>query len=130
MKSTAIGERGKIVKYRKRPVVIDAVQLCWANWNEVCEIFTDIVTEQNPARSVSTYSDMCGEDGPEYIELSIPTLEGVHTARHGDWLIRGIKGEVYPCKPDIFASTYEAVYSRSLTSQRNACGPDRPGRTA
>ena len=41
--------------------------------------------------------------------LIIPTLEGDHEARPGDWIIMGIKGEIYPCKPDIFEQTYEAV---------------------
>ena len=59
------------MKFRKKPVVIDAVQ-------------TDV-------------------------ELKIPTLEGEMTASPGDWIITGVKGERYPCKPDIFALTYEAV---------------------
>lgn len=41
--------------------------------------------------------------------LDIPTLEGVMRANAGDWIITGVKGERYPCKPDIFAATYEAV---------------------
>jgi len=43
--------------------------------------------------------------------LEIPTLEGIMTASKGDWVIKGVKGEVYPCKPDIFAATYEPVDS-------------------
>ena len=39
----------------------------------------------------------------------IPTLEGTHEARKGDWIIKGIQGELYPCKPDIFEATYELV---------------------
>ena len=42
-------------------------------------------------------------------ELIIPTLEGDHTANEGDWIICGVAGEFYPCKPDIFEATYEAV---------------------
>lgn len=41
--------------------------------------------------------------------LDVPTLEGTMTAEPGDWIIRGVKGEFYPCKPDIFDATYEAV---------------------
>ncbi|KKM69985.1 hypothetical protein LCGC14_1445350 [marine sediment metagenome] len=41
--------------------------------------------------------------------LTIPTLEGLHKANLGDWIIRGIAGELYPCKPDIFEKTYELV---------------------
>lgn len=94
------------MRFRKKPVEIEAVQLRWTNWSEICEF--DIISPENPARSVETFSDTCGEVGP-YIELDIPTLEGKMTARHGDWIIKGVKGEFYPCKPDIFAATYEAV---------------------
>lgn len=46
-------------------------------------------------------------EGPGH--LTIATLEGVMRAEVGDWIIRGVKGELYPCKPDIFAATYEPV---------------------
>lgn len=42
-------------------------------------------------------------------ELAIWTLEGIHLVNHGDWIIQGINGELYPCKPDIFEKTYEAL---------------------
>lgn len=95
-------------KFRKKPVVIEAVQLRWRTWNEVCDFLGSIISEANPARNSDTASDTCGEQGP-FIELTIPTLEGAHTARHGDWIIKGVKGEFYPCRPDIFAATYELV---------------------
>ncbi len=94
--------------FRKKPVVIEAVQLTWKTWDEVCEFLGGVISPENPARSVETFSDACSEVGP-YIELTIPTLEGNHVARHGDWIIKGVKGEFYPCKPDIFTSTYEAA---------------------
>jgi hypothetical protein len=97
------------MKYRKKPVVIEAVRLSWATWNDVCDFLGDIVSRENPARDVETHSDTCGEPGPTFIELTIPTLEGSHVAKHGDWIIKGVKGEFYPCKPDIFAATYEPV---------------------
>lgn len=96
------------MRYVKKPVVIDAVQLCWRNWNEVCEFLGGIINRENAGRSVETYSETCGEDAP-FIELTIPTLEGAHTARHGDYIIRGVAGEFYPCKPDIFRETYDLV---------------------
>jgi hypothetical protein len=100
-----------MARYRKKPVVIDAVQLRWTTWNEVCSFVDGIVSESNPAREISReeVSDTCGEDGPWYIALTIPTLEGDHTALHGDWIVKGVKGEFYPVKPDIFAATYEAM---------------------
>lgn len=101
------------MKFRKKPVVIEAVQLRWTNWNELCDFMGGIISPDNPARSVETFSDSCGEVGP-YIELTIPTLEGDHTAKHGDWIIKGVKGEFYPCKPDIFAATYEPAKDHGL----------------
>lgn len=46
-------------------------------------------------------------EGGAIVEAIISTLEGTMTASNGDWIIRGVKGELYPCKPDIFAATYE-----------------------
>jgi hypothetical protein len=99
-------------QFRKKPVEIEAVQLCWRNWGEVCDLLGDVVGPHNPGRSVSTFSDTCGEQSMTeagWIELTIPTLEGDHVARHGDFIVRGVKGEFYPCKPDIFAATYDPV---------------------
>lgn len=92
-------------KFRKKPVVIEAVQLTWKTWDEVCDFLGDIISESNPGRNGEA-SDTCGELAP-YINITIPTLEGDHTALHGDWIIKGVKGEFYPCKPDIFSATYE-----------------------
>lgn len=93
-------------KFRKKPVVIEAVQLCWRHWDEVTELMHGLVSPENPGRFSDECSDACGEKAP-FIELTIPTLEGPHIAKHGDWIIKGVKGELYPCKPDIFAATYE-----------------------
>jgi hypothetical protein len=89
------------MKFRKKPVVIEAVQLRWDTWNEMCE-HAGVGRLENGKPEGRTR-----DDGK--IELAIPTLEGVMTANEDDWVIRGIKGELYPCKPDIFAATYEAV---------------------
>ena len=83
-------------KYRKKPVVIEARQ------------YLD-------AQDVQELADWCGgkvvvEDGWETI-ININTLEGVMTVKEGDYIIQGVKGEFYPCKPDIFEETYEAVNS-------------------
>lgn len=78
-------------KFRKKPVVIEAFK-----W------LTDVVPEwwkELEGTSINTYTG----------SAFIPTLEGEMEARKGDYIIQGIKGEVYPCKPDIFEATYEAV---------------------
>ena len=92
-------------RYRKKPVEVDAIQLNWRNWNAVCEFLRDKFTK---GKRTEEYSDPCGDE-PPFIELMIPTPEGDMLARHGDYIIRGIKGEYYPCKPDIFEKTYDLV---------------------
>jgi hypothetical protein len=84
------------MKYRKKPVIIEAIQC-----KEPNTIF-DIMEFCPSAKS----SDG-GESGLVWLE--IPTLEGVHQATYGDFIIKGIAGEFYPCKPDIFEKTYERV---------------------
>lgn len=78
------------MKFRKKPVVIEAIQWTGDNSSEVLRfMFPDI--EPDATASVET----------------IQTLEGKLHVTVGDWIIRGVKGELYPCKPDIFAATYE-----------------------
>lgn len=81
-------------KYRKKPVIIEAVQFTGKNQDEITR-FIDGATKCHTLRS-----------GPEMV---IGTLEGQHIASVGDFIIKGVKGEFYPCKPDIFAATYEAA---------------------
>lgn len=95
--------------------MIEAVQLKWETWNEMCEFagvgklsdnkpegcFLDAANQPIPAPHGGS-----GPDGGR-IGLQIPTLEGLLTAQEDDWVIKGVKGELYPCKPDIFAQTYE-----------------------
>lgn len=83
-------------KFRKKPVVIEAVQWNGKNMDEVNEF---IGVAKNPSKSKHAY----GGDGKIYIK----TLEGVMEASKGDWIIKGISKELYPCKPDIFEKTYE-----------------------
>lgn len=90
-----------MARFRKKPVVIEAVQLRWDTWSEVCE-FAGVGKLEDGKPSGFTYAD--GSMG-----LHIPTLEGLMDAVGGDWIIRGVKGELYPCKPDIFLATYEPV---------------------
>lgn len=87
--------------YRKKPVVVEALQFRGPQVHDVAYMtqFDDwMVANQGDAR--------CRYRGATLI---IPTLEGEMTAQPGDWIIRGVKGELYPCKPDIFAEIYEPV---------------------
>jgi hypothetical protein len=78
------------MKYRKKPVVIEAMQWTGKNLNKIDEFITN---------------------GYDYAlgKLTINTLEGAMIASIGDYIIKGINNEFYPCKPDIFLKTYEAV---------------------
>ncbi|MFF4346826.1 hypothetical protein [Streptomyces sp. NPDC001530] len=104
-----------MAQYRKRPVEIEAVQLRWDTWSEVCEFvgeFPDGMRGVYVDENDKPRDDFPG-DRPDgrvaRIGLLIPTLEGTMLAVEDDWIIRGVKGELYPCKPDIFAVTYEAI---------------------
>lgn len=86
-----------MAKFRKKPVVIEAIQYDGTE-NSVVEIL-----ELKEAFSASK-SIRAGAD-----HLLIHTLEGIMRADKGDWVIKGVNGELYPCKPDIFEKTYEKV---------------------
>jgi len=91
------------MKYRKRPVVIDALVWTGDNLQEIIN-FTGW---HESARSKWTWDEYC--EIVKVYGLKIFTLEGSHKASIGDYIIRGVQGEFYPCKPDIFKSTYEEV---------------------
>ena len=82
-----------VLSYRKKPVVIQAVQ--WVG--DLADVHPLLAGSITPA-----VEQELGDPS-----LYIPTLEGRHRADVGDWIIRGVKGELYPCKPDIFAATYD-----------------------
>lgn len=84
------------MKFRKRPVVVEAEQFCYAD-----RPWPDGVFWYDP--------NMSGRDEPY---PAVRTLEGVMRCRDGDWIVTGVNGERYPCKPDIFESTYERVEER------------------
>lgn len=86
------------MKFRKKPVVIEAVQFLEndASINAITKL----------AAEGTRRVDLLTMDGA-YPQLFIETLEGRMEARIGDWIIKGVSGELYPCKPDIFAATYE-----------------------
>lgn len=82
------------VSVRKRPAVVEAMRYTGDNDREVQLWMTDSALES-------------AADPDPGTGFRIATLEGTMTATPGDWIIRGIKGEFYPCKPDIFEATYE-----------------------
>lgn len=83
-----------MAKYRKKPVVIEAVQ--WTGDPECVAGLDWIAFTPGMVERIDK-------------GIEIRTLEGTMLASVGDWIIRGVKGEVYPCKPDIFAATYDPV---------------------
>lgn len=85
------------MKYQKKPVVIEAFQL---GIDYIPDWFMDAVTANKVILHGTSHADT---------NADIETLEGWHHASYGDFIIRGVKGEIYPCKPDIFAMTYEKV---------------------
>lgn len=78
-----------IARYRKKPVEIEAVQWTGENWQEI--------------------KDFAGSDVSFDGRLYVFTLEGTLKVDIGDYIIKGVKGEFYPCKPDVFERTYEPV---------------------
>lgn len=88
-----------MARFRKKPVVVDA--FCWTGGPDQTED-PDWIVEAIQEADVRFDDDYPGS-------MLIGTLEGTMAASIGDWIIRGIKGEIYPCKPDIFEATYERV---------------------
>ena len=97
------------MRFRKKPVVIEAFQMTeqrrldnseWPQW-----LHKAWNGNRNEEGTLQRY-DMNAEL-PD--ELEIVTLEGNHRVSWGDWIIRGVEGELYPCKPSVFEATYEAV---------------------
>jgi hypothetical protein len=86
------------MKYRKKPVEIEAIKFTRHNITEV-EAFTEYAAH--------TFRIERRIDG--IATCIIPTLEGQHIANEGDYIIKGVKGEFYPCKPDIFKLTYDEI---------------------
>ena len=88
--------------YRKKPVVVEAIQWTGNNLHAVTEFRGQQVTPMHP--KWDEYTQLV-----ELYGLKIRTLEGEMSANVGDFIIKGVNGEFYPCKPDIFEKTYEAV---------------------
>lgn len=95
------------MKYRKKPVIIDAIQWTGGNMSEIADF----------AKGFAKFDEIRQGDAenkiPAQYDLSIQTLEGIMQASRGDYIIKGVNGEFYPCKPDIFEKTYEKADSSS-----------------
>lgn len=101
------------MRYRKKPVEIEAVQYDGWEWVDglqmpMFEGSFDLI----PEWLMDAQGKNESEPGAVFLDedtLTIVTLEGNHRADPGDYIIQGVKGELYPCKPEIFAATYEPV---------------------
>lgn len=82
-------------KFRKKPIVIEAIQ-----WDGAISTVSEIAAVAGDRKVIM---------GSDHYTIRIETLEGTMEAIRGDWIIRGIEGELYPCKKEIFEKTYEAV---------------------
>ena len=82
------------MKYRKKPVIVEAIKYTLENSKDVFDFAKEKIRHDLLPRST---------------DLRIETLEGVMTVSVGDYIIKGVKGEFYPCKPDIFEQTYEVA---------------------
>lgn len=95
------------MKYKKKPVIIDAIQWTGGNMVEIADF----------AKGFAKFDEIRQGDAenkiPAQYDLSIQTLEGTMQASRGDYIIKGVNGEFYPCKPDIFEKTYEKADSSS-----------------
>ena len=90
-----------MMQFRKKPVVIDAIRYD-GTWKSVEKIVKSFGMARPINWNITIGKDVDGN-------LVVLTLEGAMKANPGDWIIKGVAGEIYPCKPDIFDATYEAV---------------------
>lgn len=101
------------MKYVKKPVVIEAEQ-----WDGTANGANGIIQWILDCGGSASYRcvnvDRCMEYGDSPHVIIIRTLEGPMTASLGDWIIKGVQGEFYPCKPDIFDQTYEAYFGSEV----------------
>lgn len=91
-------------KYRKKPVVVEAVRWTGSNLEEIRNfVGSDLIEECVELFDIKrTLKEML-------VDIAIDTLEGTMRVDYGDYIIKGVQGEFYPCKPDIFLATYEEV---------------------
>ena len=92
------GAKIKVMKYQKKPIIIEAIQWTGKNFNEIEKfIGNDFLKLNLISHTVNTP------------DILIPTFQGVVKATIGDYIIKGLQGECYPCKPDIFRETYQPI---------------------
>lgn len=106
-----------MAKYRKKPVVVEAFQ--WTGGPLRCSGCPSWIVEAIESGVIC----VCADIG----QLTIKTLEGVMGLRLGGWIIRGVAGELYPCKPDIFEKTYEAASAERWRDQYHEHLPSGSG---
>jgi hypothetical protein len=86
--------RRRALKWMKRPVIVEAIEVYAWDAEQVAEWCGGVAVRNEIHHCLG---------------IDIPTLEGTMRANLGDWIIKGVKGEFYPCKPDIFAASYQLV---------------------
>ena len=97
----------RVMKFRKKPVIIEAKQ--WFKDGDHPAVMNSKWAVQNNKFAPVSMCSQCG--GISIVHGWVETLEGGHHVCPGDWIITGVKGEHYPCKPDVFVMTYEPVGS-------------------
>lgn len=110
------GEGNMPKKFRKKPVVVEAIQLTWENWSAVC----DFIPKPHFVRGV--YTDASGDVLPDSVEpprdtdgdcdhigLYLNTNNGPVLAKENDWIVKTVLGDYYPCTPDVFEATHKEV---------------------
>ncbi|MBV8305980.1 MAG: hypothetical protein JO274_00750 [Gammaproteobacteria bacterium] len=109
-----------MTRYRKKPVVVEAVQVAaavydgktWSGSPFKCDVLPQWLEDAFTNGTLAVHpSDR------DFALLAIKAPEGTMIAEPGDWIIRGVKGELYPCKPDIFGATYEPVEATSFKAR-------------
>jgi hypothetical protein len=104
-----------IYQFRKKPVIVDAVEVKVGCYKSMVQHFNEepgnsygyVIGTKSPYGDFIAHSlSATGKDG---FEMWIKTLEDTMTASYGDWIIKGVNGQFYPCKPDVLQKTYEIV---------------------
>jgi len=97
------------MRFRKKPVVIEAM--------EVRDLIAEVFQRKHlwPAWAIEAFESGVLQIGEHSVQITTP--EGGMVGNASDWIIRGVKGELYPCKPDIFAATYDVVVDAIVTKE-------------